>query len=740
MNEADWQRAKELFDLASALERADWESFLRSQEGTSEEIISMVLDLLAEDEDAGSFLQSPGEIFGASGPGSEAFLGREFGGLRIIKQLGAGGMGVVYRAQDTELLRDVAVKFLPRHASLDPTTVRRFRREGQRIARLKHPSIVAIQRLDIYDGCPYFVMDFIDGHDLAQEIQLHSEKTSTTTILPARSTPEYQRAAAKLTADIADALSAAHAASIVHRDVKPNNILLDKQGNVFLADFGIARDEIFGTAQPTLIPMGTTYYMSPEQAQVAVMRVDHRTDIYSLGVVLYELLALKRPFEGTTKEAVITDIIQKEPRKPSLIRADIHHTLDTICMKAMAKDPNDRYPHAAAFRADLEAFLRGASVNPGSTAWLPRTARRFRRNKPQFVAAVVTLLVALTAFSAWAAFRMSEEEIRGLTGLQLTIGADVPHDDITNVTLHPIDRWSGQPLPGQDLGRPPLTRDNLPPNLYRMVVRFRDGRYGEYDRALDLGPRTTVTINPLPSEELIREGMVEIAGATITPLIPLGARPSPAGPIEVAAFLLDTREVSNREYERFCAATGRELPTLFRITDPVDRNDSFYDRPVVYVSYSDALSYAEWVGKRLPTFAEFLLAARGPDQTSLPWRSNLSPEDVDAAVFAPNINREPIGTATLAHYLAHTRPVNSSPLARTPEGVNHLYGNVSEWTSSAGSGERGAEDIALNVRLVLGGYHSGGIVTDSRWIRASHNTGLNVSYSTGFRCAKSLIR
>jgi hypothetical protein len=186
MSDSRWQHAKDLFEKALTIPEDERESFLRSQQATTElEVLELVREMLAADSQSGGFLRSPSEFYPSSGPDSASFVGATFNGLEIKSKLGSGGMGVVYLAKDTALECLVAVKFLPRHATLDANAVRRFRREAQRVAQLRHPSIVAIHRLDTLDVCPYFVMDYVNGHDLAQEILVQRGEAPTfSPILP----------------------------------------------------------------------------------------------------------------------------------------------------------------------------------------------------------------------------------------------------------------------------------------------------------------------------------------------------------------------------------------------------------------------------------------------------------------------------------------------------------------------------------------------------------------------------
>ena len=278
---------------------------------------------------------------------SDTLIGTLFDGrYTVVRKLGAGGMANVYLAEDQELGRRVAIKILnDRHAN-DEQFVERFRREAKNAAALSHPNIVSIYDRGEAEGTYYIAMEYLDGRTLKELIVARGPAPLTVAV-------EYAR-------QILSALRFAHRHGIVHRDIKPHNVLVDAEGRVKVTDFGIARA---GTSQMTEAGsiVGTAQYLSPEQARG--INVDQRSDVYSLGIVLYELLTGSVPFNGDTPVEIAMKHLSTLPEPPSVKRTDIPRDLDLIVMRALAKDPEDRYQNAEEMDADLERFLRGSAVS-----------------------------------------------------------------------------------------------------------------------------------------------------------------------------------------------------------------------------------------------------------------------------------------------------------------------------------------------------------------------------------------
>ncbi len=326
--------------------------------------------------------------------------GRGFGRYRLLRELGRGGMGVVWLAWDPQLRRLVALKQIL-HAASDEAQIERFVREARLAAKLRHPNIVAVHDSGVTEGAYYFTSEYVEGESL----DVRMEK------------PVTPRQAATWVKAVAEALDHAHREGVVHRDVKPGNILLDARDRPYVGDFGLAKevrvDAASGASLRTLtvsgVLLGTPGYMSPEQASARTEAIGPPSDQFSLGVVLYELLTGRAPFEGKGLQEVLNAITQVEPVRPRRWVPALHADLQTICLRAIEKDPLLRYPSLGEMAADLGRWLNGESIHARPVTFLQSAVRRVAR-RPALATSVCLAVAAIVGLSFYAVSTREGEE------------------------------------------------------------------------------------------------------------------------------------------------------------------------------------------------------------------------------------------------------------------------------------------------------------------------------------------
>ncbi len=612
-------------------------------------------------------------------------------------------MATVYLAEDRKHHRQVAVKVL-RAEIAAVLGAERFLREIETAARLNHPHILPLHDSGEADGFLYYVMPYVEGESLRDRLDREKQ-------LPLDDALQIAR-------EVADALSYAHSHDVVHRDIKPENIMLES-GHAVVADFGIARAiTAAGGAKltETGIALGTPAYMSPEQA-AGSRELDGRSDLYSLGCVLYEMLGGQPPFTGPTVESIVHQHLATEPPSITSIRPAVPAAIAGVLGRALAKTPADRFNPAAQF---AEA-LRGATIAPASPAAAPGDGtqalaagwKRGRQGLYLVGAAVVVVLVALYLIrlrgagvgpkETFATLQTAAQEGRlddvyaGLAAAGLDFGdrrvralAELVAGTVaieTDPSGVPASLWRVEPIatfpehPAIVLGKTPVKERQLVAGEYllRLAPRERDTLTLLVDVAVRAETRVRKTLLPAGGGW---EGMV---------LVERGLSPiEPSGP-PVPAFLIDRYEVTNAEFGKFVAAGGYGDSTYWPRTLLVDHRPTSWkqavrglvdrtglpgprgwssgtfppdrpNHPVTGVSWYEAAAYARWVGKELPSRAQWYRAALGNGEHVYPWG-----RDARSATRRANFN------------LAGTSPVGSLPLGVSPFGCFDMAGNVREW-------------------------------------------------------------
>lgn len=580
--------------------------------------------------------------------------GRTLSHYELLEEIGKGGMGVVYKARDTRLDRFVAIKVLPPERMADPDRKRRFVQEAKAASALNHPNIVTVHEIDALDGVDFIVMEYVEGRPLDR-------------LIPADGLPLNEALA--YAAQIADALAAAHTAGIVHRDIKPGNIVVTRGGRVKVLDFGLAKlVERAGSENTTVtaeaatlagVIVGTVAYASPEQ--IEAKPVDARSDVFSFGVVLYEMLTGRRPFQGESQLSTMAAILRDTPQPVVAVRPGLPAELNRILQRCLEKDRDARYPSGAELSDDLAAFQTRLATPPtglrailhqpryaiaavvvilvtaGAIAWFAWRTSRAQWARTEALPAANRMVEQIHMHGAWRVLREAERYIPDdpqLRQLHNTISTvafiqTTPGDADVFVRDYgdPDDTW-------ERLGRSPLNRIRIPFGYLRWKI-VKPGfetleavvKPGFEIGGSSSGRKIQFRLEP---QGTAPAGMVRVPAASYQ----LGGSPA----LELPEYWMDKYEITNRQFKEFIdrggyqrreywkqpfVENGRSIPgdlALARFRDATGRPgpstwdlgtyaEGQADFPVSGVSWYEAAAYAEFAGRALPTVHQWFNAA-----------------------------------------------------------------------------------------------------------------------------------
>ena len=563
-------------------------------------------------------------------------IGQSLGRYHILEQLGEGGMATVYKAYDTRLEKDVAIKVILPSQQHSEKFLKRFKRKSRALAKLSHPNIVTVLDSGEHEGMPFLVMEYVAAGTLKRKL----------------GQPLNWQDAAETLAPVARALDHAHSHHIVHRDVKPSNILLTDEGRPMLSDFGIAKmleGEETADLTGTGMGVGTPEYMAPEQ--VTGKAVDQRADVYALGIVFYEMLTGRKPFRADTPMAVLYKQVHDPLPRPTRFVPALPQGVERVLLKALAKDPAYRYPDMGAFAETLEQLAQGK---------LPKTKLAKTKTLPdKWEARSLPWILGIGAL--------------GVVCILMIVGAGYGALKLFQTS------WTAKPM---------VEEPSLP-------VATVAGSGTEIDAGTATPELTATPAFIVPTPIDLKTSSKDSAEIVFVPAgeFIMGSNPNepyfwgaeaPKHNVYLDAFWIYRTEVTNAMY-RTCVDAGacpRPAEEVSRTHGDYFISSKYDNYPVIYVTYDDALSYCAWADARLPTEAEWEKAARGTDGRLFPWGN----EEIQnyyanfCDVGCPNPEPTEIEWQFDDGY-RDVAPAGSFPAGTSPYGAWDMAGNVLEWVS-----------------------------------------------------------
>jgi len=650
------------------------------------------------------------------------FIGQDVGRYHIIEQLGQGGMATVYKAFDNRLERQVAIKFIRRDAVMPQQVsqmLKRFEHEAKALAKFAHPNIVRIHDYGEHEGMPYLVMEYLEGGCL-------KDKTGT---------PMPWKQAVRLLIPIAHALEYAQKRGVIHRDVKPANILLNENNEPHLSDFGVAK--ILEVAPSTILTgtgvgVGTPEYMAPEQWMGKAVP---QTDQYALGVVLFELVTSRRPYTADTPAAVLLKQATEPLPRPKDFIPDLPDEVERVIFKALAKDPQERFEDMGAFSEALEALKELKKADEVSTftsppAPLRYTERGVEPHPPSPPPYLGEQSMTVDTPSPRSGEGAGGEVLKTSAWLWVLVGiAVVSVLVIAGVLLNNAFKPT-QPNPTAAIAQGVETATAM--IIERMITATVE----------PATPTPAHTSTPLPTEDPApRIGSTQVSpkDGIVLVYVPAGEflmgsengedDEKPQHRVTLDAYWIDQTEVTNGMYAK-CVAAGACAPpkeTGSSTRSNYYDDNQFADYPVIYVDWNQANDYCGWAGRRLPTEAEWEKAARGTDGRSYPWGEGI---DCDKA----NYSGCGVGdTTTVGSYLQ----------GASVYGALDMAGNAWEWVADWYSDTYYIRSPSENPQGPDSGqFHvlRGGSWIIEGWNLRSSNryryNPVNRYYNFGFRCVR----